>query len=388
MNRPFGTLAPVTDSDELAHASRWGQMDVSAWTDVDYHLSERTRQKLREAIPAETLRAYERWWTLAADWCTATNRVPLPMHHNSMTEWIRVLTDTISPTTGELYSVSSLDQAVAAVRKVHTIAGFDGMPGTTQARTLIRAHGKTLADSGRRVRKSAVLDRIEQWYDVLALDDCSPTTLVGLRNRVLVALSLNLWTRRGELCALNLADITVTEEEIEHKDGTTEFVPALDVFFKSSKTDQAGKGHTAQLYGRTDALCPVTAYVQWHQALAELDITQGRLLRSIDRWGNLHAEMSGDGLNRITKNLVDKAGYLIDRNGRTFTSHGWRASGYSVAKKHGATDEELEEGGRWSPKSEKAKGYGRSRSGRSGAMRHVQPRVGRPSEDPTEENTP
>ncbi|MFF2781009.1 restriction endonuclease [Streptomyces sp. NPDC058052] len=47
---------------------------------------------------------------------------------------------------------------------------------------------------------------------------------------------------------------------------------------------------------------------------------------------------------------------LINRNGRTFTSQGWRASGYSVAKKHSAPDEELEAGGRWSPKSEKAQG--------------------------------
>ncbi|MFJ3856130.1 hypothetical protein ACIPRL_07885 [Streptomyces sp. NPDC090085] len=362
---------------ELQHSRQWSNQDVAEWTGADYHLSPRTRQKLADSVPDETRRAYERWWHAAADWCTQTGRVPLPMHTNTLTEWTRELTDTISDRTGKLYAATSLTQAVAAVRSIHTLAGFDGMPGTTEARKLIKAHGKQLADSGRRTRQSAVLDRVEQWFDVLALPECDPSTLVGLRNRVLVVYSLNIWTRRSELGRLTLPNVREGVDDFEEvqDDGTMTVVtrPYIDVFFPSSKTDQEGAGATTTAVGRDDALCIVTVTRAWRAALAERGITEGRFLRSVDQWGNIGDSISGDGINRITKDLVGKAGYLVDRNGMTFTAHGWRASGYSVAQQANATDGELRAGGRWSEKSQAAKGYGRSRDNRGAAMRRIKP---------------
>ncbi|MFJ7912709.1 hypothetical protein [Kitasatospora sp. NPDC096204] len=106
--------------------------DVSTWTDADYRLTDRTRAKLRAAVPANTLRAYERWWTAAAAWCVAEGRIALPMTAETLTEWVRTLTDTVSARTGRPLSVASLDQAVAAV---HAEAVFDGMPGAWSATT-------------------------------------------------------------------------------------------------------------------------------------------------------------------------------------------------------------------------------------------------------------
>ncbi|MEU1287979.1 hypothetical protein [Kitasatospora sp. NPDC005856] len=67
---------PAPRSAELVVRPRDHQVlaDVSAWTDADYRLTDRTREKLRQAVPANTLRAYERWWTAAAAWCVTEGR--------------------------------------------------------------------------------------------------------------------------------------------------------------------------------------------------------------------------------------------------------------------------------------------------------------------------
>ncbi|MEU9048577.1 MULTISPECIES: hypothetical protein [unclassified Kitasatospora] len=44
------------------------------------------------------------------------------MTAETLTEWVRTLTDTISARTGRPLGVASLDQAVAAVRAVHAEA--------------------------------------------------------------------------------------------------------------------------------------------------------------------------------------------------------------------------------------------------------------------------
>jgi integrase len=339
---PVGTLVPAAREAQIV-------ADVSAWTGADYHLTERTREKLRAATPAATLRAYERWWRQVADWCVAEGRVALPMTAESLTEWVRTLTDTVSARTGKPLGVSSLDQAVAAVRAVHTEAGFDGMPGTRGARLLIKAHGRQLAEAGRTERKSAVVTA-DQALDVA--QRCDPGTLAGARDRLLVALSFAAWTRRSELARLNLSDV---------RPSTDPGRPGLYVAFRTSKTDQAGKGAEIFLPARGDALCPLLAWQAWRSLLAEQGVSDGRLLRKVDRWGNLGEQLAPGGVNDISKRLVQDAGYGTDERGRSFTAHGWRASGRSAAVDAGASEEAANEHGRWSRNSRAGKGYERDR---------------------------
>ncbi|KQV20548.1 MULTISPECIES: hypothetical protein [unclassified Kitasatospora] len=270
--------------------------DVSAWTDADFHLTDRTRAKLRAAIPVNTLRAYERWWDAAADWCTARGRVALPMTAQTCTEFIRELTDTVSARTGRALSVASLDQALAAVRAVHAEARFEDMPSSRDARRLIRAHGRELAEAGRTERKSAIITA-DQALDVATR--CDTTTFAGARDRLLVALSFAAWTRRSELARLNLADV---------RPSTQEDRPRLIVTFRSSKTDQAAKGTEVYLPERGDALCPLAAWRSWTMLLATKGHTDGRLLRKVDQWGNLGTALAPGGVNEISQRLVEQAG--------------------------------------------------------------------------------
>lgn len=322
--------------------------DVSAWTDADFHLTDRTRAKLRAAIPANTLRAYERWWGAAADWCTARGRIALPMTAQTCTEFIRELTDTVSARTGRTLSVASLDQALAAVRAVHAEAGFEDMPSSRDARRLIRAHGRELADAGRTERKSAIVTA-DQALDIATR--CDPATMVGARDRLLVALSFAAWTRRSELARLNLADVRPSAKNR----------PGLIVTFRSSKTDQAAKGTEVYLPERGDALCPLAAWQTWTGMLAKERHVDGRLLRKVDRWGNLGAALAPGGVNEISQRLVEQAGYAVDERGRTFTAHGWRASGRSAAVEAGASESAANAHGRWSKNSTVGRGYERDR---------------------------
>ncbi|MDH6711330.1 integrase [Kitasatospora sp. MAA19] len=318
------------------------------WADADHHLTPATREALVVAVPENTRRAYRNWWSQADQWCRANGRTTLPMTTETLTEWIHHLTRVVSERTGKPYAASSLDQAVAAVQSMHKIARHP-RPDADDARTLIRAHSKRLADAGRTTKKSAIVTD-DQALDVAERID--PNTLTGARDRLLCALSYAAWTRRSELAALNLSDAW-----------TTSSPKGVVVRFRSSKTDQDGKGAELFLPATGDALCPHAALTAWRTILAERGVTDGRLLRKIDRWGNISAELHPGSVNDISKKLVGAAGHDTDERGRTFTSHGWRASGRSAARAAGASAQAADEHGRWKPGSKAGEGYERDRGG-------------------------
>ncbi|MFJ4960217.1 hypothetical protein [Streptomyces sp. NPDC088739] len=297
------------------------------------------RAKLEAAVPTETRRKYDLWWGKANRWCLTESRSVLPMSTETMTTWVEWLTTVVSARTGQRYSVASLRQAVAAIVSYHEAVG-ESPPGTRQARELIRAHGASL---GREVRRSAIITP-DQLLTIVRLDECNPRhtnpvrALVGARNRFLAVVSFNAWDRRSEFAAADLPHFGAA--------GGT-----LRWFFPHSKTDQGGEGEEVFMPATGDDLCPVSAYAFWRAALAGRGVVDGRALRRIDKHGHVGPSLSGDGLNTISKNLAKAAGCYVDGFGRKFTSHGWRASGYSAAKRAGAPAEASRKHGRWSPTS-------------------------------------
>ncbi|WP_414167189.1 hypothetical protein ACMATS_06145 [Streptoverticillium reticulum] len=330
------------------------QGPVTVWTDADYHLTEATRRALADSVPEETRRHYERWWDAAGAFCRVNGRVALPMTPQTLAEFTHELTKTISDRTGKLLGGSSLDQAIAAVRAVHTIAGYDGQPVTREARRLIRAHKKHLSTvEGRTVKRSAivtpeqaadVVEHIEQEMRAAMTQaragggDIVRAALPHLRDRFLVIGSFLGWTRRSETSAVSIPDVTET-------------AVGLEFLIRSSKTDQEGEGATVHVRRRDDVLDPVTAWCEYRDALAACGITTGRVLRRVDRWGNVGDGLSGESINDITQRLTEAAGCAYDAKGRKVTSHGWRASGNSAAKRAGASGESRREHGRWAPDS-------------------------------------
>nr|BEK63596.1 hypothetical protein KPHV_08230 [Kitasatospora purpeofusca] len=99
----------------------------------------------------------------------------------------------------------------------------------------------------------------------------------------------------------------------------------------------------------------------WRGMLAEHGVTEGRLLRRIDRLGHISEKLHPGPVYDLSKRLVAAVGLEKDAEGRVFTAHGWRASGRSAARDAGASAEAADRHGRWKPGSQTGRGYERDR---------------------------
>lgn len=340
-----GELLPVEHRGVIAQA---GGRDYPARTAEDYKVSPSTVEALRQSIPPETYRKYSAWQNQARSWCAENNRTLLPMTTQTLTEWTHVLTDTVSPRTGQPYGESALTQAVSAILALHTWAEVpeELHPNPRAARTLIKAHKRRLARSGRRVKKSATVDLAGF---AAMVRQCDTTTLRGLRDRLICIWSVWAMTRRSELAARILPDAVVVPGK------------GVRLYFSDSKTDQDAEGEWVSMPARADLFDPVTAYTEYRDALAEHGITTGPILRRIDRWGNIGDALSAESVNDIVQAIAEAAGVIWDDDGHKLTAHGLRATGVTLADEAGASDAMKRKHGRWSPNSKVADGYVRPR---------------------------
>ncbi len=56
---------------------------LAGHTDADRSVSETTRQRIIDSVPANTTRAYARQWVAFTTWCAARGRAPLPQTSGS-----------------------------------------------------------------------------------------------------------------------------------------------------------------------------------------------------------------------------------------------------------------------------------------------------------------
>ena len=143
-----------------------------------------------------------------------------------------------------------------------------------------------------------------------------PTTLIGLRDRALLAVGFAGALRRSELLALAVADL------LEVPDG-------LRVVIRRSKTDQAGEGQEIAI-PRGTHLRPVETLQTW---LAAAAISDGPLFRPVLKGGRVQPEPLGDdGFVRALKRRAAAAG--LDPAG--FAGHSLRAGFLTAAAESGA----------------------------------------------------
>ena len=122
--------------------------------------------------------------------------------------------------------------------------------------------------------------------------------------------------RRSELVALDVADLTFTEK-------------GLDVFLRSSKTDQEGEGALVAIPAG-ESLKPVAAVRQWIDAAG---MGEGPLFRPIDKAGKISPNRLTDrSVANIIKAYAGRAGFaLFD-----FSGHSLRAGFVTSAADRGA----------------------------------------------------
>lgn len=288
-------------------------------------LSAMTADMIRRSVPESTRAAYERQWSKFATWCEAEGVTSLPAHGDTFAEYTGWLTRT--PTMiGTLPSVATIQQAHAAIRAMHRYAGHEGRPDSKRALAVLKTYRRERADQ-RQGRKQSAPVTVQPLRAMVATLDLETT--IGLRDRLMLVLGFAGMLRRSELVALQLDDVTETDD-------------GLIVFLARSKTDQDAAGATVAIppgsHPHTDA---VRAWHDWTEALAAAGITEGRLLRSVSRHGHIGDSWSTEALNKRVKAIAAAAGV------EGVTAHGLRAGGPTEAARKGVPGSFIRDHGRW-----------------------------------------
>ncbi len=306
-----------------------------AWPgDIDTTVSALTAERMANATAANTSRAYDRQWRAFAGWCVQHGRDAAPATDATLAEYASAL---VSAGAG----AATIEQAIATVRRIHRDRGLHP-PDTRGAQLVLRAHRRAQADTGRRARTAPPAAR-EQ---LRAMVTACPEGPLGVRDRALLVLGVAMMGRRSELAGLDLADVDEVDE-------------GLLVYVRRSKTDQDALGAEVAIpYGSHPDTCPVRAVRAWRALLTEHGITDGPLLRAVDRAGRIFPRrMSGDGINRVVRTAAVRAGLPgADR----YTAHSLRAGGATAAAKAGAQTAAIAAQGRWSISSPVVHGYVRA----------------------------
>jgi len=290
---------------------------------VDNYLSASAARRVRDGVPANTRRTYQRAWTRFVSWCAAEGRTHLPATAATLAEYVNHLCDLG-------YAPATIEQAIAVIRAAHHGSGHRDEPDTKPARLALNAYVAELADEGRGHQRQAPPVTIPALRAMISA--CDLETPIGLRDRLAMVLGLALMGRRSELVALHIGDVREVEE-------------GLEVKIRRSKTDQAGRGETIAIPAGTHPLTnPVAALRDWLACLADHGITEGRLLRSVNRHGHIGDRLSANAVNAIVKKLA-AAAELPDAD--RYSAHSLRAGGATVAYAAGVPVSTICKHGRW-----------------------------------------
>jgi site-specific recombinase XerD len=267
------------------------------------------RRYVEAAQAASTERAYRRGWGDFCAWCAFRGVEPLPAHPAAVAMYLSFLAD-------RGLSAASIGQRAAAIAHRHRKAGHDAPTTNPVVQDALRGIRRTVGTAPQR-KSAATADRIR------AMLDACPDTMIGIRDRALLALGFAGAFRRSELVALQLADL----EEVA--DG-------YRVTIRRSKTDQTGEGAEIVI-PRGLKIRPVAAVQAWLQAAG---IETGYLFRQVHRGGHVRPwGIAG----RVVAEIVKQYALAAGLDPAEFSGHSLRAGFVTSAAESGASILKIQE---------------------------------------------
>jgi site-specific recombinase XerD len=253
-----------------------------------------------------TRRAYRADWKRFEAWCSSNRLASLPATPEVVALYLTHLADA-----GR--KVSTIGRALASISQAHRFANHASPRSTARVGETMRGIRRRLGSA--QTGKAPVL--VEQLRRML---EGIPATLLGTRDRALLALGFAGAFRRSELVALDVSDLAFTGE-------------GLEVTIRRSKTDQEGKGRKLGIpYGASPATCPVRALRTWLDAA---DIRKGAVLRSVNRHGTVaKTRLTDRAVAMVVKRHAEAAGLDPVR----FSGHSLRAGLATSAAKAGKSE--------------------------------------------------
>lgn len=261
-------------------------------------LVDRAHGYASDARASQTLRAYARDQRAFAAWCEGKRIPSLPSTPAAVAVYLATLADS-----GK--RVPTIERALAAIAHAHRSSGHEWRKGATEI-------GEVLSGIRRRIgvaqrKKTPIIDA-----DLRALVGSLSAHAIGVRDRALLTLGWFGAFRRSEIVALEVNDVTFTNE-------------GLIVTLRRSKTDQEGRGMEKGIpYAGDAALCPVRGLRAW---LDLAQISEGALFRPVNRGGAIGGKaLSDKAVSRIVKRAATAAGL----DPKMFAGHSLRA-GFATA---------------------------------------------------------
>ena len=254
------------------------------------------------AKSAATRRAYRIDFDIFRAWCADRDLAALPAVPATVAMFLGAEASRgIKP--------STISRRVAAIRFAHKLAG---KPVPTDDERV-----KATLAGIRRAVGAAPTKKVPATSDlVIAMAGPGNGSLKALRDRAVLLLGFAGAFRRSELVALDVADVTESEE-------------GLRIVIRRSKTDQEGHGYTKAII-RGSVVCPVKAL---RARLKAAGTTEGPIFRRV--WGpRLGAErMTG----RCVADIVKAAAERVGLDPAPFAGHSLRAGFVTSAAKRGAS---------------------------------------------------
>ena len=269
---------------------------------------DQAREFARHSKAVNTLRGYRSDWKDFCGWCERNRQCPLPAAPESVAAYIAECAARLK--------VGSLQRRINAIAEAHKAVGVDSPTSSGIVHNVMKGIRRTLGTAT--VQKCPAVTA-----DILVMLDATDPGLIGMRDRALLLLGFSGAFLRSEVVGLDVADLDF------NRDGLT-------VNLRRSKTDQDGQGRKIGIpYGSNPETCPVRVVQAW---LDQTGITQGPVLRSVNRHGRLQPVRLGAGnVATIVKKLAQRAGL----DPAKFAGHSLRAGHATSAAASGASERSI-----------------------------------------------
>jgi integrase/recombinase XerD len=222
--------------------------------------------RLEGAYAEGTLRAYRADMEAFERWCKNAKRAAIPASPTTIAAFVAHQSALVAP--------STLKRRLAAIRKTHRLMKLEN-PATDEE--VLIAMRRALRKRPTRPRQALGLTR--NLRDKL-LAAC-PESVIGKRDRALIALGYDTLCRRAELVALQVEDIVGADDR------------TAQILIRRSKSDPYGRGRLGYVSPDTRQLLNV-----W---LGAANIKTGFIFRTVRRGSVGRKPLHPSSINRILK---------------------------------------------------------------------------------------
>lgn len=295
-------------------------------------------QYVRRALSEATRRSIERIFLHFSKWCVANDRIALPAEPATIADYA----DYLFRVEGK--AITTIRKYRSAISTVHAEAAiFVGADGADAA--VAPAVRRTLSGIARDPKQRRRPRRIVKdlpYVDLVRMIESIPTTSVlGLRNRALLALGWYGAFRRSELVAFDISDLEWDDN-------------GLIIRVPFSKTDQEGEGELVGIPFIDEQVCAARCVKAYVDAAGIIDGAVFR--RTVGARGGtprLGERLSAQSVRLIVREVAVRVGIA---NADQIAAHSLRSGLATEMGARNVTEREIMAHGRW--KSERVvRGY-------------------------------